>query len=219
MRRVIVLRPEPGASETARKARERGLEAVAIPLFDVETVAWDVPNVSGFDGLLLTSANAVRHGGTGLRALKALPVQAVGEATAEAARRIGFDVASVGDRGVDSLLASLEPNHRLLHLCGEHRLPANASQEIVPVVVYRARELPRPDLTGIQGAVALIHSPRAGRRFADLVGDRGAIAVAAISAAAADAVGSGWAAIEVAESATDDALLALAERLCNNLRE
>lgn len=218
MRRVVVLRPEPGASETVRKARARGLEAVAIPLFAVEPVAWEVSDVSRrFDALLLTSANAVRHGGGGLSSLKALPVHGVGAATAEAARNAGFTVASTGDGGVDALLASLGPGLRLLHLCGEDRsTPANASQEIVPVVVYRAREIAAPDLTAAPGALVLVHSPRAGRRLGELVADKGAIAIGAISSAAAEAAGSGWECIEAAETPTDDALLALAERLCNN---
>ena len=66
------------------------------------------------------------------------------------------------------------------------------------------------------GSVALVHSPRAGRRFAELVGDRGSIAIAAISPAAAEAVGEGWQAVAAAEEPGDDALLALAARLCNN---
>ena len=61
----------------------------------------------------------------------------------------------------------------------------------------------------------LIHSPRAGRRFAQLVQDRGRIAIAAISASAASAVGAGWEVVEAATAPNDDALLALAARLCN----
>ena len=96
MRRVLVLRPEPGATATLRRARERGLEAEAVPLFEVEPVEWSVPDPSDFDALLLTSANAVRHGGPGLQALRELPVHAVGEATARAAREAGFAVATIG---------------------------------------------------------------------------------------------------------------------------
>ena len=61
MRRVLVLRPEPGAAATVKRARARGLDAVAIPLFEIEPLAWEAPPAGGFDGLLLTSANAVRH--------------------------------------------------------------------------------------------------------------------------------------------------------------
>ena len=82
--------------------------------------------------------------------------------------------------------------------------------------MYRAREIHAPGLGGCAGAVALIHSPRAGRRFAELVENRGSIAIAAISRAAAEAAGAGWECVEAADQPTDDALLALAARLCNN---
>ena len=212
MRRLLVLRAEPGASATVERARERGLEAIAVPLFEIEPVPWEVPDVAGFDGLLLTSANAVRFSKEELRGL---PVYAVGEATAEAARQAGFDIAATGDAGVEKLLDSIESELKLLHLCGEHRrTAANAPQTITPVVAYRAipveAQLP-------ESGLALVHSPRAGKRLAELVRERGTVAIAAISGAAAEAVGGGWKAIEIAETPTDEALLAVAERLCNNL--
>jgi uroporphyrinogen-III synthase len=218
MTRVLILRPEPGASATAERALERGLDAVAIPLFEIETVPWGVPHIGGFDGLLLTSANAVRLGGSQLEALRGLSVYAVGEATAEAAHAAGFDVAASGDSGIDMLLKSIDGELKLLHLGGEDRRePIDARQSITPVAVYRAKPIEDPRLSNIGDAVALIHSPRAGRRFAELAGDRRSIAVAAISDAAGEAVGSGWRAVEIAETPTDEALLAVAERLCNNL--
>ena len=48
---------------------------------------------------MLTSANAIRHGGAGLERLRSLPVHAVGEATAAAAREAGFAVAGIGEGG------------------------------------------------------------------------------------------------------------------------
>jgi|tagenome__1003787_1003787.scaffolds.fasta_scaffold20988990_7 uroporphyrinogen-III synthase len=220
MKRLLVLRPEPGATRTVERARQRGLNARALPLFEIRPVGWDVSDASKFDALLLTSSNAVRHGGAGLRQLRHLSVHAVATATADVARSAGFTIASTGDGGVDALLASLDPRLRLLHLCGEHRrMPANSAQEITSVIVYRSEETPAPDMNVAQNAVTLIHSPRAGRRFAELVDnaglDRRAITIAAISDAAAEAAGDGWAAIEAAETPNDDALLALAERLCN----
>jgi uroporphyrinogen-III synthase len=88
--------------------------------------------------------------------------------------------------------------------------------------VYRSKVRENVDLDSARGKVALIHSPRAGRRFAELVDasgiDRNTIAIAAISREAANAVGDGWAAVEAAEVPNDDALLALTERLCNKVR-
>ena len=211
--RVIVLRPEPGASETARRARERGLTAEAMPLFEIEPIPWEVPSAD-YDGLLLTSANAVRHGGGTLQQLRRLPVHAVGQATAEAARAAGFDVVNAGNGGVDTLLQSISPDLKLLHVCGADRKIPDAAQRIVAVPVYRAIEQAL-DVSELRHVVALIHSPRAGRRFAELVADRQTIAIAAISSAAADAVGTGWTSVAAADQPTDEALLALAARLCN----
>jgi uroporphyrinogen-III synthase len=216
MRRILVLRPEPGASETIGRAREAGLEALAVPLFEIEPIEWTAPEASRFDALLLTSANAFRHGGEQLQLVRGLPVYAVGEATAHAARERGFDIAAVGDAGVDRLLGSIETDIRLLHLCGEDRkAPDGAAQDITAIPVYRAREVEQPELSKAQGCVALVHSSRAGKRFSELATERDTITVAAISAAAAEAAGAGWEAIESANEPTDDGLLALAARLCN----
>ena len=216
MRRLLVLRPEPGASATVERARKRGLDAFAVPLFTIEPLPWYPPDSGAFDGLLLTSANAVRCTGGKLDGFRGLPVYAVGEATARATRQAGLSVAAVGEADVERLLGSIEPDLKLLHLCGEdRRTPVEVAQHITPVPVYRAKPVASPELDEAAGAVALIHSPRASRRFAELVRDRGSIVIAAISAAAAEAAGDGWAAVEFAAAPSDDALLALAARLCN----
>ena len=150
-----------------------------------------------------------------MRALSGATVYAVGEATAEAARAAGFEVAATGDGDAKRLLGSLDADLRLLHLCGEDRSATDARQRITPLAVYRARPIERPDLGSVGGGVALVHSPRAGRRLAELVADRATIAIAAISDAAAAAAGTGWQALERAERPSDEALLALAARLCD----
>jgi uroporphyrinogen-III synthase len=220
MKRVLVLRPEPAASATAERIREHGLDPIVLPLFEVEPVAWEAPDPCGFDGLLLTSANAVRMGGDQLNGLRDLPVHAVGEATAKAAREAAFNIANTGDAGIDRLLESIEPNLRLLHLCGEHRrLPQGARQTIEAIPVYRSNARRGVDVTQAADSVVLVHSQRAGGRFAALVNragcERNSIAIAAISNAAAQSTGDGWAQIEIAEAPSEDALLALAARLCN----
>jgi uroporphyrinogen-III synthase len=223
MKRLLVLRPEPGASATVERARRLGLDPVAVPLFTVEPIEWEAPDAAQFDGLLLTSANAIRLAGDELHRLRGLPVHAVGEATAEAAREAGFDIASSGEAGVERLLASIEPDLKLLHLAGEHRTETpEARQTITRATVYRSKAVEAPDLSAAQGSVALVHSPRAGGRFAELLDaagvERRSVAVAAISETAARAAGSGWQAVEAADRPSDDALLALAARLCNNSR-
>jgi uroporphyrinogen-III synthase len=214
---LLVLRPEPGASSTVEKARALGLDAVAVPLFEIDPVEWQTPDPGKFDGLLLTSANAVRYAGDQLRELSSLKVYAVGEASAKAAHDAGFDVAATGKLGVDRLLSSIAGDLKLLHLCGAgRREPERPRQCLTPLVVYRSRPIEASGVPSASGGVALVHSPAAGRRFAQLVEDRSAVTIAAISPAAANAVGGGWKTVEAAAEPSDEALLALAARLCNN---
>ncbi len=121
--------------------RPAELDAVRIPLFEIEAVEWQAPDASGFDALLMTSANALRFGGEQLASFRGLPVHAVGKATAEAAREAGFDIASSGDGGVERLLGSLEADLKLLHLCGEDRSATRGvRQEVTAVTVYRIED-------------------------------------------------------------------------------
>lgn len=222
MSSLFVLRPEPGASETAERARERGLDAKSIPLFRIEPIAWKVPDSGSFDALILTSANAIRSAGDQLQSLRGLPVHAVGKATADAARDAGFDIATSGDAGVERLLGSLEADLELLHLCGENRTEIDeARQKITAIPVYRSAAIePGPNLREAEGGIVLVHSARAGKRLSELARTQGLdldrMTLAAISASAAEAAGSGWKAVEVADQPSDDALLALVERLCDN---
>jgi uroporphyrinogen-III synthase len=218
MRRLFVFRPEPAARQTIRTAQDLGLHAVSIPLFELEPIDWIVPDPGDFDAMLLTSANTVRMAGEGLASFRALPVHAVGEGTAVAAHVAGLGVASVGNGGVDELLAEVPRDVRLLHLCGEDkREPTTAGRSITSVAVYRANE--KPDVSGLQaleGQTAVVHSPRAARRLADLVSPdtRSTIRLAAISKDTADAAGDGWQEVRTAPVPRDTELLALAVRLC-----
>ena len=216
MRRLLLLRPEPGLSASAGRARALGLDVVACPLFRVEPAAWGVPDPAHYDALLLTSANAVRHGGAGLGKLIALPVHAVGAATAAAAREAGFNVATVGNGDVAALLSKLPPQIRLLHLAGEDHRPVG-DDRIERRIVYRSALIAEPRLPALRGLVAAVHSPRAGERLAELAPVREATAIAAISPAAADACGSGWQKLGVAAEPTENSLLALAASLCHTL--
>ncbi len=191
MKPLILLRPEPGLSQSAARARALGLKPVLCPLFQVEAVAWQAPDADQYD---------------------ALPVHAVGEVTARAARNGGFEVASVGAAGVDALLDTLPPDLRLFHPGGEDRQAA--VRPIETTTVYRAVAIAKPHLAPITHAVVAVHSPRAGARLADLAADRESATIVAISEAAAAACGSGWSEIAVAQRPDDESMLALAARLC-----
>lgn len=221
MRQVVILRPEPGASATYDKAVELGLGTVKLPLFEIEPVEWSLAvGLEEFDGLLVTSANAMREGGPGLAPLDDLPVYAVGPASAVAAREAGFEVVRIGAGNLHQLLRAIDPGLRLLHLAGEDRVDQRRVwQKITTVPVYRTRTIDPIDPAPILGGVAVIHSPRAGARLAEIVPDRSTVAVAAISGAAAEACGEGWESIQFVSRPSDPALLALAARLCEKSAE
>ena len=208
MRRLILLRPEPGLARSAARAREMGLEVVETPLTRVEPIAAEMPE-GGFDALLLTSANAVRHAGALLAKVAHLPVHAVGEATADAAREAGLDVVAVGEGGVEGLTM---PPGRLLHVCGERHRPL--AGQVTALAVYRTVAIAGA-LPALADSVVAVHSPAAGEQLDALAGEtRGGAIIAAISAAAADACGTGWERVEHAQRPDDESLLALAARLC-----
>ena len=215
-----VLRPEPGNRATVAALRRIGLDTIALPLFTVAPVAWTPPDAHAHDGLLLTSANAIRHAGAGLASLAGLPVYAVGAATAAFARGAGLDIVATGNEGADAIaaVAAARGHRRLLHLAGRDRTPAPPGVTAV-VTVYQSDEIAvaPSGLRAIEQGVALLHSPRAARRFAALAQnlDRTTIRLAALSEAVAVAAGDGWAEIAVAASPDDAALVALAARLAD----
>ncbi|MFD1612833.1 uroporphyrinogen-III synthase [Sphingomonas tabacisoli] len=217
MRPVLVLRPQPGADATAARAKALGLGSIVAPLFRIMPRGWEMP-AEPFDALLLTSANAARM--LDDRLDRALPVYAVGEATADAARTAGFSRIAVGQKDVAAVVAQAraEGVRSLLHLAGEDRTPFNpAGLSIETRMVYAAEPCdPQSAFAEAleRGAVALLHSARAARRFRELAG--AAHRIAAISPAVLEAAGEGWAASAVADRPADDALLAAAARLCQD---
>ena len=219
---VLLLRPEPGATASAERARRLGLEAVAAPLFTVRPVAWEAPDPARLDAVLLTSANAARAGGPQLARFLPLPCHAVGDATAAAAREAGFRDVRTGPADGAAALAEVGGG-RVLHLCGRDHIPLDPNGPTVERrVVYAADAVAAlPDAAAsalARGSLALVHSPRAAALFARLADEAGiaraSVSVAAISEAAAAAAGSGWRMLVSAPHPRDEALLELARRLC-----
>lgn len=223
-RPLALVRPEPGWSASAAAARQQGLVVVGHPLFVAEPVSWTPPS-GEFDALLTGSAAVFRHGGPQLAALAALPVYAVGEATAAAAVEAGFAVALTGEGGLQQLLdGSAGEARRFLRLAGEERvvLHPHPGQGIVDCPVYRMTPRPIDDdftreLDERKPLVAL-HSAAAARHFAqevDRLGlSRGSLFLAALGSRIAKSAGLGWAALHIADQPNDAALLAKACALC-----
>ena len=219
---ILILRPQPGADETAARALVLGLTPVIAPLFSVGPLPWVAPDPADFDAVMLTSANAARHGGDGLAPFLHLPCFATGEASATAAREAGFVDVRPGPSDGAALLETMatEGVRTAFHPCGRDRIELHHERvRLADLPVYDAepvRRLPPEAEAALPNrALVLIHSPRAGRLFAELYnGERAFVALAAISEAAAAAAGEGWRFVSVATQPRDQALLELAAKLC-----
>lgn len=214
---VLVLRPEPGATRTAERLRDLSFLPIVYPLYTVEPLPWSLPETA-LDAVLLTSANALRHGGPALASIARLPAFAVGEATAEAARAAGFKAVQTGGGDAASTLPLIAAagHATVLHIGGEDiRDYDPLDLNVTHVPLYRTVE--RGDAAGLarvlprdRGVYGLVHSPRAGARLAALVDDaeRARISLVAISETASDACGNGWRERIVAGAPTEAAMLA-----------
>lgn len=221
---LIVIRPEPGAAATLAAARAMGLDARAFPLFAIDPVDWQAPDPAAFDVVLAGSANVFRHGGPALKDLVRLPVHAVGETTAEAARAAGFTIAATGAGGLQPVLSALPAGMRALRLAGSERIPivppAGVTMAECTVYAAKARPLP-PELAALLAtpAVVALHSAEAARHFAaelDRLGiARAHLALATIGPRVTASAGPGWQAVLTADIASESGLLAKAADLCH----
>ncbi|MBO0717003.1 MAG: uroporphyrinogen-III synthase [Rhizobiales bacterium] len=175
--RILVTRSQPSAAQTAAHLRARGHEPIIAPLFEMELLADVDPKTGPWDAILLTSANGLwgivsfAHD----KKWHGIPVFAVGDVTAKAARDMRFaDVTSAGGNVndlVNLVAARLQPPARLLYLAGEDRAGDLAGAlraknfEVDLVVVYRfltAQLLPEPAATALRGEIdAVLHFSRA----------------------------------------------------------
>jgi uroporphyrinogen-III synthase len=219
---LVIVRPEPGASATAARARALGLEPHCHPLFETRALEWTVPDPADFDAVLITSANAARLGGPGLARLAHLPVVAVGQASAAAAKDAGFVDVRVGDGdGAAAVNLAAEAGFQgLLHLCGhDFRALKQDGITITPLHVFVAAPLPPASALLdclAKHCVVLAHSPRAAARLAEIAPHRAHIDLVTISAAASNAAGQGWRSCQHPTKPDDAAMLALAAPLCCN---
>ncbi len=222
---IFAIRPQPGLQSTLQAARDLNMAVLGRPLFEVVPVAWDAPDASEFDALLLGSANAIRHGGAALEGLLTLPVHAVGEATAIAAREAGFTVAQTGVGGLQALVDAADGDTHFLRLAGSEHVPLDLpdSAKVTTRIVYDVRALPLSgsDEVSLRASdpLVLLHSAAAARHFASECERRGLdksrIALACIGPRVAQAAGSGWRDCQSAPQPDDAALLALARDMCH----
>ena len=223
---LIVIRPQPGNAATVAAAISLRMTAHGFALFDMVPKSWEAALPGHHDALLVGSAQVFRLGGAGLAVLRDLPVYAVGEATADAARAAGFAVAATGDGAMQALLGQLDPEYRrLLRLTGEERVALQVPKgtTVDERVVYASRAAPLPaELAALlaEPAIVALHSAEAARHLtAQCVTHgikRARLRLAALSQRIAAAAGDGWGEVAAAAFPEDKALLALARQMCQD---
>lgn len=196
---VLVTRPEPDATTTAMRLREDGYRALSDPVLNIvfngNLTGHDVENAQA---LLITSANGARAGAVALsknsdrstESIFRMPVFAVGIASADAARAVGFTSVEHAGGDVDGLAALVGARLSadagpLIHIAGRNIAGDLAGAlklagfETKRVVLYEAAASSglAPETTAAlsanEVAAALFYSPRSAHIFSELVAAAG----------------------------------------------
>jgi uroporphyrinogen-III synthase len=158
--RLIVTRPEPDATRTARALIRLGHEAILCPMLDIVADPKTPIPERPYQAIAVTSSNAVRAlaGRTDGAVSRDLPLFAVGDQTALEAKRAGFRHARSAGGALDDLIeylsGELSPEDGpLLYAAGEAqagdlagRMQAQA-YDVVTAIIYRMEA--RPELSGV----------------------------------------------------------------------
>jgi len=229
--RALITRPAEDAQEIADALRARGFAVVIEPMLEIVPLDAPAPDLFDVQALLFTSVNGVRAL-TRLVMRRDLPVFAVGNATAAAARAAGFT--SVHSAGGDTgdlarlVRARLQPDAgALLHVSGSavagdladalakdgFHVRREMLYEARPATALSPALLQHLKARGID--LVLFFSPRTARTFVSLVRDAGldasldrAIAICLSHAVAAALSGLPLRAVRVAARPELAALLA-----------
>jgi uroporphyrinogen-III synthase len=124
--RVLVTRPEPGASETARRLEAMGFLSLKLPLQEIRPLKVGADAIpADVAAVAVTSANAIRHTPSNVVGrLKHLPCFAVGASTAAAAADAGFSDVIEGRGDAEALAETIigrRPGGSVAYLCGKVR--------------------------------------------------------------------------------------------------
>jgi uroporphyrinogen-III synthase len=239
---VLVTRPHPDDETTAASLRARGFDVLRAPMLRFEPVAVHEDLNARYSAVIVTSANALRGIEPHLKGhrMVELPLFAVGDHTAAAARRAGFthvvsangDAANLRDLVLASLKAKeLKKASTLLYLAGAEIARDLASEleesgfRVVTQTTYRmiaVKSLPREtcDAFAANQVEAVLHySQRSARAFLDAARAAGveisalAIPQCCISATVASVVrDAGATQVVVAATPDENALFEALER-------
>lgn len=223
--RVLVTRPRVPAERTAARLRELGHEPVIDPVLEIRSLPVEPVDPAGVAAVIVTSANALA---VPQPELHRLPLFAVGEATARAARATGWIDVTVGPGDGTGLAALIGRRVRpdaggLLHLAGDEVRPglpealAAARFEYRRIVAYTAEPTGTLSLSvrkALEGGgldAVLLTSARSATLWAagvrDLTLAPGLVACCISKAVAVPLDGLALAAVRVAEHPDEASLL------------
>jgi uroporphyrinogen-III synthase len=102
---ILVTRPQPDNEATAAALRTKGFEVLLAPMLRFEPLAFHDDADARYGAVIVSSANALRAIETDLASSRLLPLPlfAVGERSADAARRAGFRDVAVADGNAAAL--------------------------------------------------------------------------------------------------------------------
>jgi uroporphyrinogen-III synthase len=239
---VLVTRPHPDGETTAAALRARGVAVLQAPVLRFEPVAFRDDTDARYGAVIVTSANALRGLEPRLKShrLLELPLFAVGEQTAAAARHAGFthvtsakgDAADLRDLVLASVAAKrLKNASTLLYLAGADMARDLAGElceqglRVVTQTTYKMSpvpSLPREvcDAFAANKVEAVLHySRRSARAFVDAARAAGveisalAVPQCCISSAVAAVIrDAGATQVMVAESPDENSLFGVLER-------
>lgn len=233
--RALITRPRENAGAIARALSERDIEPIQEPLLEIRATDHGPIDLDGVQAVLLTSAFGAREFATSTER-RDLPIFAVGDATADAARSAGFDKVESARGDAEALamlvMEKLKPaDGALLHAGGRTIAGDLAGQlgeagyEVRRVELYSALPAPALSIETIEALksggldLVLFFSPRTAGTFVRLVQEAGvadkcaqvtALCLSAQVAEAARAVG--WRRVEIADRPEQPAMIALVDR-------
>jgi uroporphyrinogen III methyltransferase/synthase len=202
--KVLVTRPAGQDERLARRIERLGHEVARCPLIRIEPLSDEPIDVTPYDWVVLTSANASREL---RRRMRGTPrrVAAIGRATADAFGEVDV-IARVSTQ--EGLLAEIpQPAGRVLFAAGEgaRNLIATALHADT-VTLYRTHELPQKQLPACD--LVALTSPSAARALARSGGRIPAVSIGPQTTAAARSAG-----IEILDEATTIDLDGLVEAI------
>ena len=225
---MLVTRPVEDGEETARALKARGHQALIAPLLTVKFLDGPAIALDEVQAILATSANGVRAFSR-RSPRRDVPLFAVGPATANMARALGFQSVKSADGDADALALAASrwadpARGALLHVKGKgiesslaRNLPGFHVLEESLYVVEAVDKMPGAAAEALRQEkldAALFFSPRSAAVFADCVRREklpvGRLLAACISAAAAAALGPlQFRELRAAERPNQDSLLKL----------